>query len=139
MSNTRINKFNPIWQLNRVQAKKIKNVKDKVDFIIEYYNKYYTISDKERVLNWLNMTKLGYNGIHKKNRIFFDEAILELNKSNPTKFDNFSKIEDLSDDEKKMILKDLSARKYDFRMNSKVPKDHIEFVNKLNLSLKKNK
>jgi len=126
-----INKFNPIWQLNRVEAKKIKNVKDKVNFIIEYYNKYYTISDKARVLNWLNMTKLGYNGIHKKNRIFFEEAYEELKKTNPSKFENNYKIDDLSKDQKKIIIKDLEKRKYNFRMGGKIPKDHIIFVEKL--------
>jgi len=135
----KVTKFNASWQLVRVQARKIKDVIAKIYFIIQYYNKNTTISDKERILNWLSMTKLGYNGAHKFNRSFFDDAYNELKKSNPTKFDNNSKIDDLSDKEKQMILKDLESRTYSFRMGNKIPKDHIEFVKKLKVSLKENK
>ena len=126
----KVNKFNAAWQITRLNAKQEKDVIKKIAGVMQYYKDNKTISDLNRVLNWLRMTKLPYKATPIKQALF-DNAIKKIVHDEPTIFDNNSNINDLTPDEISRLLKDLNNRKYDFQMKGKIPKDHIEFVNKL--------
>lgn len=127
------NKFNASWQLARVQAKNIKDVDKKIEFIMNYYNENMTAQDKMRVLNWLKMTKVAYTGdIRDK----FDDPIELVQILKTTVNDNDTTLDDLTYKEVELIYKDLSKRKYGFQFKS-VPKAHIEFMEQLEQKLNK--
>ena len=127
----KVNKFNPAWQLQRVQLKKIKIAHEKIDKALEYLHNHMNVHDKERVLNWLKMTKLGYNNIDAKVTTLFNIAIEKVETMKDSSFskeDNSSKLSDLTSDQLIGIRGDLKSRKYNFRFNGVAPKDHSEFM-----------
>jgi hypothetical protein len=123
----KVNKFNASWQIVRLNVKAEKDVILKIKGVMDYYKANKTVSDLNRVLNWLRMTKLPYK-VSPAKQAMFDNAIKQIVGDKPTKFDNDSNVDDLTVDETKRLLKDLKARKYDFQMRGKIPKDHVEFV-----------
>lgn len=127
-----INKFNINWQLARVQARKIKDVEVKIDFVLNFLRKNNSKNNFGRVVNWLKMTRLGYRDVDKR-QLFIDA----LNLIEGAEYNAEDKANDLSmvaSDDLLMVYKDLSKRKYGFQYKS-VPKDHIEFINKLKSEL----
>ena len=67
-------KFNPLWQLARVKARKISNYKQKLEYVLKYLDDNPNVHDFSRVHNWLVMTAAGY-----KNKM--PEAALEFLKA----------------------------------------------------------
>lgn len=124
----RVNKFNASWQLCRVQAKKIKNVDEKISLVREYLNNNKNIYDKQRVENWAKTTMLAFNQDDVKSK--FKEMLRDINCDDYSNVDNDSTLRDLSKKEITLIYNDLKQRKYNFQFN-KVPQDHIIFMDKL--------
>lgn len=130
----RVDKFNISWQIVRAKARNIKNVDDKINYIVNFLNKEKNIHNFGRVINWLKMTALGYKGVDRKK---FDEKIaLLLNKQEHyTSLDDSSNdFDKVSKDDLELVYKDLSTRKYGFQYKS-VPKAHVEFMSNLKAAL----
>lgn len=119
------NKFVYDWQLVRVKAKSIKDVDKKVDFVLDFLDSNPTNNNYDRVKNWLSMTKLAYD-----NKKPFDDALTYIATKKYTDKSDDLDLDDKPIENLKLILKDLKKRKYGFQFN-KIPKDHIDFVNKL--------
>ena len=129
-----INKFNISWQLVRVKARKVKNVEDKIEFVLNFLKKNNSKENFGRIINWLKMARLGYKDMSKR-QLFMDA----LNVAEMIKCDAKDNVNDLSliiSDDLLMVYKDLSKRKYGFQYKS-IPKSHIEFVTKLKAELVK--
>ena len=129
-----INKFNISWQLVRVKARKIKDVENKIDFVLDFLKKNNSKENFGRIVNWLKMARLGYKDMNKR-QLFIDA----LNLIGKNKYDARDNVNDLSliiSDDLLMVYKDLSKRKYGFQYKS-IPKSHIEFVTKLKAELVK--
>lgn len=130
------NKFNFAWQLVRVQARKIKEVGEKIEHVMDYLRRYPNVHNYDRILNWLKMAKLGYKGsTYAANA--FNKAIKQL-EDNKEMFnspeDNESNLVDAHTEDIQAVLDDLSKRKYDFQYNE-TPKAHTEFVAQLEKEL----
>ena len=129
-----INKFNISWQLVRVKARKVKNVENKIEFVLNFLKKNNSKENFGRIINWLKMARLGYKDTNKR-QLFIDA----LDLAEKIKCDVRDKVNDLSliiSDDLLMVYKDLSKRKYGFQYKS-IPKSHIEFVTKLKAELVK--
>jgi hypothetical protein len=133
----KVNKFNPLWQIARLRAKEIKNVNEKIKFIMEYLERNKNIYDKNRVENWLKTTRMAYKATP-LNQLKFDKALTKIPQMQFDFNDNNSQITDLSLKDAKDVLRDLKKRKYNFPFN-KAPQDHIEFVAKLEEYINTNK
>ncbi|MFA7127910.1 MAG: hypothetical protein WC136_01935 [Sphaerochaeta sp.] len=133
----KVNKFNPLWQIARLRAKEIKNVNEKIKFIMEYLERNKNIYDKNRVENWLKTTRMAYKATP-LNQLKFDKALTKIPQMQFDFNDNNSQITDLSLKDAKDVLRDLKKRKYNFQFN-KAPQDHIEFVAKLEEYINTNK
>ena len=75
----RVNKFNIAWQIERVKARSIKDVNQKVKHVVSFLNKNKSKENYERVLNWLKMTKVAYRS--EAQRKVFDDAIAKVSKT----------------------------------------------------------
>mgnify|MGYP003630828843 CR=1 FL=1 len=123
-----VNKFNIRWQLVRVKAKKIKDVENKIEFVLNFLKKNNSKENFGRIINWLKMARLGYKDTNKRQLLDLAEKI---------KCDVRDKVNDLSliiSDDLLMVYRDLNKRKYGFQYKS-IPKSHIEFVTKLKAEL----
>ena len=50
-----VNKFSIDWQICRVRARSIKDVDNKIKFVISFLETYRSKENVERVLNWLSL------------------------------------------------------------------------------------
>jgi hypothetical protein len=133
-----VNKFNISWQLVRTEARDIKDVTEKISFVLRFLKDHPNKHNYGRVHNWLRMTKLGYKS-QPKEASKFDKALEALDK----KKENYSSeedyetdIKDLSDEKLQKVYKDLKKRKYGFQIKT-VPKAHTEFLSKLEKEIEK--
>ena len=127
-----INKFNISWQPVSVKAKNIKDVENKIEFVLNFLKKNNSKENFGRIINWLKMARLGYKDTNKR-QLFIDA----LDLAEKIKCDVRDKVNDLSliiSDDLLMVYRDLSKRKYGFQYKS-IPKSHIEFVTKLKAEL----
>jgi hypothetical protein len=124
------NKFNIHWQIVRANARDLKDVNDKISYVLKFLNKNKNIHNYGRVHNWLRMTSVAYQG--EKRKTFEDELDrIENNKDKyASKEDMSNDFSGVSKDDLEKVYKDLSKRKYGFQYKS-VPKAHTEFLNKL--------
>ena len=124
-----VNKFQVRWQIIRCQAKKIKNVNLKIEFIKNFISNYSSKENYVRVKNWMTMTSLAYYKSQESKMLFTKgKKYLEtLTYNMEDEVNDFSKFdpEDLS-----LLHKDLKKRKYSFFFN-KVPSTHLIFVKEL--------
>jgi hypothetical protein len=130
-------KFNPLWQLTRVKARKIKNYKDKLKLVLGYLEQNPNVHDYARVHNWLLMTAVGYKNKMPEAAMALKEAAdkIEQNKALYNALaDNGYELSDFTYEELRSILEDLEKRKYGFQFKS-TPKAHIEFVDALKKQL----
>lgn len=123
-------KFNISWQIVRVQARRHKNVADKIDLILDYMNTSPSECKLKRVVNWLQMTSYAYADNATKD--MFNSAIsrvyaIELSGCSCV-YDSMLDCVDIADIQ--AVMKDLSKRKYGFMMN-RTPAAHISFVHML--------
>jgi hypothetical protein len=135
--NNRTNKFNIHWQIVRTNARDIKNVKEKIKYVLSFLEKNPNKQNFDRVKNWIKMTGVAYKGADREE---FEKEYSKLDASNyagngSDEDNDLSKIK-TSDLEK--VYADLSKRKYGFQYKS-VPKDHTEFMSKLSAELNNRK
>jgi hypothetical protein len=124
------NKFNIHWQIVRTNARDIKDVDDKISYVIKFLNKNKNIHNYGRVHNWLKMTGVAYKG-EKREKFVEILSEVEYNKEEyASKEDMSNDLNSIPKEDLKKVYKDLSKRKYGFQYKS-VPKAHTEFLNKL--------
>jgi hypothetical protein len=124
----RVNKFNIRWQIIRTNAKKYKNVDQKIDYVLGFLRMYNSKENYARVKNWLTMTAMGYR--EQSIKILFSQSkelieTIEYDKEDEKNDFSIFSIEDLI-----YVHKDLTKRKYGFQY-SKVPVSHINFMREL--------
>jgi hypothetical protein len=133
------NKFNISWQIVRVNARSIKDVDDKVRYVLSFLKENPNKYNYDRVHNWLSMTKLGYKSNPQAVAVF-DNAIESIEQH---KNDRFSSDEDspnilseIPTKDLERVYKDLKQRKYGFQFKS-IPQAHINFLDELQKELAK--
>lgn len=127
-----MNKFNIHWQIVRVNARKIKNVSEKIDYVKVFIVNHPNVYNYDRVMNWSKMTKVAYPKDSLEQSLFNNFIhYLEQHQEDfedPNDMDNdLSKI---STNDLKTVYDDLTKRKYGFQFKT-APKDHIEFMKEL--------
>lgn len=130
----KVNKYAIDWQVIRVKARSIKNVSEKVRYVMDWFEKNQSWQNYERVLNWLKMTKVSYKD--KAIRDAFDASIDLAIKSKElfTQEEKIKKLSEVDTADLILVYKDLQKRKYGFQYK-KVPKSHTEFMHKLEKEL----
>jgi len=131
MNIRQINKFNIHWQIVRVNARAIKVASQKIKYVMEFLRENKNIHNYGRVLNWLQMSKLGYKDIDRK---FFDYAISLIKQDKYDSTDNDNDLTKVSREDLLKVYNDLSKRKYGF-LYKNTPKSHTEFMIKLKNNL----
>jgi len=121
-----MNKFNMTWQLIRTKAKLIKDVDQKVNYVLNFIKEDNYFSNYDRVKNWLRTSSYAY-----KDRSVFNNALSFIETLEYIDGDSDDDLNNFDKSEIEMVLKDLNKRKYNFQFNG-VPKDHIVFVGRLN-------
>lgn len=121
-----MNKFNMTWQLIRTKAKLIKDVNQKVNYVLDFVMEDNYFSNYDRVKNWLRTTSYAY-----KDRSVFNNALSFIETLEYIDGDSDDDLNNFDKGEIEMVLKDLNKRKYNFQFNG-APKDHIVFVGRLN-------
>jgi hypothetical protein len=137
--NENVNKFDINWQIVRTDARDIKDVSEKISFVMKFLNGHPTKENYGRVHNWLRMTKLGYKSEPEKAQEF--EHALDHIENNKEKYSSQEEQGDISSIDTSKLLKvykDLKKRKYGFQIKT-VPKAHTDFLLKLEDELKKRK
>ena len=128
----RVNKFNIHWQIVRVKARSKKNICEKIKYVMDFYEENKNYHNYKRVLNWLQMTALGYK--NRWDRVLFSEAASKISSDVSEVVGWYIDIEnDLSKVAKEDLIKvykDLAKRKYGFQFKS-IPKGHSIFLNEL--------
>jgi hypothetical protein len=136
--NENVNKFDIGWQVVRTDARDLKDVPEKISFVLQFLNSHPTKENYGRVHNWLRMTKLGYKSEPEKAQKF--ENALDQIENNKEKYSSEGSSEgdlsSISNEKLKKVYKDLKKRKYGFQIKT-VPKAHTEFLNKLETELGK--
>ena len=123
-----VNKFQIRWQVIRCQARKIKDVNLKIEFVKNFILEYPSKENYARVKTWLVMSAMGYKDQEKK--MLFSEGkrfIETITYSMEDEVNDFSLFED---DEIILVYKDLSKRKYSFQFD-KAPSTHVVFMEAL--------
>jgi hypothetical protein len=127
-----MNKFNIHWQIVRVNARKLKDVGEKIDYVKRFIVKHPNIFNFDRVMNWAKMTKVAYPK-HSIQQSLFTNFIHQLEQyqedyEDPNDMDN--DLTKISIENLKLVYDDLKKRKYGFQFKT-APKDHIEFMKEL--------
>jgi len=133
------NKFNISWQIVRVNARKIKDVKEKIYYVLNFLKENPNKHNYDRVHNWLSMTKLGYKSNSEAMEVF-DSVIDNIEHHKNDRFsseeDSPNDLETISTDDLEKVYKDLKQRKYGFQYKT-VPVAHTKFLNELEKELNK--
>lgn len=129
----KVNKFNIYWQIVRVKARDIKDVDEKINFVVEFLEQKPNTHNLERVRNWLKMTSLGYTGANRKK---FEKVLEALDGESYSSKDLPNDLTKIRTADLQLVHKDLSKRKYGFQFN-KTPQAHIDFMEALEKELKK--
>lgn len=124
------NKYILKWQITRVLAKKTKNIDTKIFIIKKYFRTYPCADDKDRVLNWIQGTILGYKDPIIKSKLqefqtYIEETqvlSLEFLDSNFGDYNTKTLIE---------LVKDLYKRNEKWTSKGYIHKAQIEFLTKL--------
>src|ERR1041385_8374147 len=111
----RVNKYNTLWQIARVYARTLKDPRDKIGHVVAFLNSHKSAENLERVLNWLDMTRLGYKGRPEEDLFVGVMLSLKMRESRCTALDDDVELESLADGVLTALYKDLVKRKYGFR------------------------
>ncbi len=133
-----VNKFSGPWQALRVKVKGEKTPSKKILMVLNFLENNPTRENRERVRNFLAMTKVAYKD--ESIRQEFDDGLATLDNADQYKpEDRLIGPEVLSDEDLIAVKNDLKKRRYDFQFKGKAPKDHIDFMDKLETEMKKRK
>jgi hypothetical protein len=136
LESTKVNKFNIGWQAARTSARSIKDVNEKIKFVLGFLDSHPNKHNYERVMNWVKMTGVAYPDKSESRNAFLNaEHQLKDNIQNYSNIDDDpNDISEVHTDVLRMVLDDLKRRKYGFQYKQ-TPKAHIEFVNQLEQEL----
>lgn len=127
--NESVNKFDIDWQIVRTHARDIKNVDQKIKYVLNFLDNNPTEDNYGRIHNWLRMTKLGYKNFPEQSQKF--EDTLDFIEVNINKYKEKKPVNnDLSKIDTNTLIKvynDLKKRKYGFQIKT-VPKAHTDFL-----------
>jgi hypothetical protein len=126
-------KFHILWQVVRTDAKQIKDPDLKLDYVLSFLNDNPNIHNFKRVLNWVQMTAVGYKNLSPKTAEAYDRCAKELvsNKERyASEVDMPNDLTKVSREDLLNVYKDLKARKYGFQYKT-VPLAHTEFLQQL--------
>ena len=131
------NKFNIHWQLVRTNARGIKDVTEKIEYVLNFMDGNPNKYNFKRVLNWAKMTGVAYPKGSEERKAFnnMEHYLWDREEQYKADLDNPNDLTTFSTDDLKKVLKDLKSRKYGFQFNQ-IPVAHIEFVAKLEDELK---
>ena len=132
----KVNKFNIGWQAVRTEARSIKDVNEKIKFVLDFLNNHPNIYNYERVMNWIKMTGVAYpDKSESRNAFKITEHQLRNNRQNySSEEDDSEDLSKISTDTLRMVLDDLKKRKYGFQFKQ-VPPAHTAFVERLEQEL----
>lgn len=132
----RSDKWNISWQVARVRVKRIKDVREKVEFMQEWLHRFNYYPNVDRIRNWLRMSIMSANS---KTGEIYKEALTNLEHyAKHHQFESGDMNNDIYEFETYQIadvLKDLESRTYGFQFK-KPPKAHITFVERLQHALR---
>lgn len=123
------NKFNIYWQIVRASAWYIKDVDEKIQYVLDFLMGHPNVHNKGRVSNWLSMTALAYRDDSNK-KLFTTALDFVKGCDFSDKTDLPNDLKDISTEDLNLVHKDLSNRRYGFQFKE-VPKAYIEFMNHL--------
>lgn len=136
--NEHVDKFDINWQLVRTNARDIKDVDNKIAYVLRFLNDHPNKDNYGRVHNWLRMTKLGYKSEPEKAQRF-EHALdrIENSKDIYNSDEQYpAELSSVTNDQLLKVYKDLKKRKYGFQIKT-VPKAHTDFLAKLEEELKR--
>jgi len=138
VESTTTNKFNIHWQLVRTKARSIKDVTEKIEYVLNFLDGHPNKHNYNRVMNWVKMTGVAYPKGSNESKAFINMHQYLIDNENRYKdaTDDLNDLTNISTDDLKLVLKDLKSRKYDFQFG-KTPIAHIDFVAKLEEELEK--
>lgn len=137
LESNKANKFNIYWQIVRTKARAIKDVNEKISYVLEFLKDNPNIHNYQRVMNWVKMTGVAYPEGSDKRQAFIDAQVnLEQDKDEYSEIkDNENDLSTVPLDDLKLVYNDLKKRKYGFQYKT-VPQAHINFVKRLEHELK---
>lgn len=126
-------KYNVHWQIIRTEAKRIKEIDKKIQYVLQFLDTYQNWHNYDRIHNWLKMTSLSYHKKEQKNA--FENALRYIEQRYNSGFyrqmtDNVNEFWVFDRVYIERVYKDLKKRKYWFQIKS-VPKDHIDFMERI--------
>jgi len=121
----KVNKYNIHWQVVRFRAKDIRNVKQKLEYVMDWLRHNNSVENFERVKKWMQMSPYGFKE-HAVKELYKD-ALLEIRTWTYNKKDKPNDYSLYDDFVLKMVYDDVSKRKYNFQYKQ-TPKDHDIFV-----------
>ena len=132
-ANNRINKFNTLWQIARVEAKNIKDVDQKIEHVKKCLLDNPSPENLGRVTNWTSMTKLGYKKSSMESVLKFEDFLDYLD-NNKQKFNAADKDVDLyniPEDIFSELYSDLIHRSNNFQHRGKRPETMSQYLAKM--------
>ena len=130
-------RFNIDWQVARVNARSIKDIDTKIDYVFDFLTKHGSSKHNyDRVKNWLNMSRLGYKNeavreIFEDARATLEDMAILFNEDVDTAND-FAAYDDTT---LLAVWEDLSKRKYNFQFKGRMPETHVIFMHSLHTEL----
>ena len=126
----RANKFNIHWQVVRVKARGIRDLKARIYYVAGFLVRWPNTHNYDRVHNWLRMTALGFRG---EKRALFQRAANHLQRqrlgfSDERDMDNG--LAPIPTGDLKIVFEDLRRRRYRFQFR-RPPAAHGRFVQRL--------
>jgi len=133
MQKSKVYKYNLLWQLVRMQNKKIKRLQDKLYNVTMFLHKYASAQNKERVLNYLEGLALGYKDVDSRCIIYYH--INMLRGFTPTDIEQDIPLFSVNTKDLLSLYKDLYRRNANWLRNNYRNTDLNEFLEKLYIEL----
>jgi hypothetical protein len=118
------------WQIARIQAKKVKNIDTKIFIIKKYFRTYPSLNDKDRVLNWIDGSIIGYKDITSKRKLGDFKIQIENTEVLPIDFSD-SHFAEYNEKTLIELVKDLYKRNKKWADKGYIHKSQVEFLTKL--------
>lgn len=132
----KVNKFSILWQIARTEARAIKDVSEKIEYVLDFLNMHANVHNYGRVMNWAKMTGIAYSkGSEQRKLLDAFVSYLEVYEDHYKDIkDDSNDLTDIKTEKLRLVLKDLESREYKFQYTL-APKAHIEFVKNLKKEL----
>jgi len=132
-ANNKINKFNTLWQIARVEAKDIKDVDQKIEHVKKCLFNNPSQENFGRITNWTSMTKLGYKNTSMESVQKFEDFLdfLDNHKLEFTAEDKDIDLHDVPEDVFWNVYNDLIHRSNNFQHKGKRPVTMSQYLAKM--------